>query len=113
MSIGIFDTMVQMCHNTGMAYELIFAPEAQETLDHLAARDPKKLTKVEKCLGLLEQDPHYRSLQSHRFDSLDGVFGEKVWESYAENNTPSAWRVWWFFGPREGQISVVKIAAHP
>ena len=97
----------------GMAFELVIAPEAQDTLDQLAASDPKKHTKVQNCLGRLEQDPRYKGLNSHQFEAFDDIFGEKIWESYVENRTPAAWRVWWFYGPDQGQISVVKIAQHP
>jgi hypothetical protein len=34
-------------------------------------------------------------------------------ESYIENRTPSAWRIWWYFGPKDGQLTVVMIGPHP
>lgn len=51
------------------------------------------------------------SLQSHRYESLAGPNGEPVWESYVENQTPGAWRVWWH-GPEEGEISILAIGPH-
>ncbi len=36
-----------------------------------------------------------------------------LWESYVENKTPSAWRVWWIYGPADGQITIVTIGPHP
>jgi hypothetical protein len=42
---------------------------------------------------------------------LHGQNGEDVWDSYVENNVPSAWRVFWHYGPGERVITVVLI--HP
>lgn len=36
-----------------------------------------------------------------------------MWESYVENNTPSAWRIWWFDGPGDEVITVVDVGPHP
>ncbi len=66
-----------------------------------------------KALNLLSENPRHPGLNSHPFDSLDAVFGERIWESYVENNTPSAWRIWWYYGPEDGQIMVVHLAQHP
>jgi hypothetical protein len=30
-----------------------------------------------------------------------------------ENDAPSAWRIWWFYGPDRGEITVVNIGPHP
>ncbi|MGB0059930.1 hypothetical protein [Candidatus Binatus sp.] len=42
-----------------------------------------------------------------------GQHGEKVFEAYAENNTPAAFRVFWHYGPGTGQMTIVAITAHP
>jgi hypothetical protein len=52
-------------------------------------------------------------LNSHRYRSLDSVFGETVWESYVENHAPSAWRIWWLYGPDDDMITVVDLGPHP
>ena len=77
------------------------------------SKDVTRLNQVGKTLRLLEADPKHRGLQSHRFQSLDSVFGEAVWESYIENHTPPAWRIWWFFGPERDQITIVALGPHP
>lgn len=70
--------------------------------------------KVAKAIRLLEIDPTgHPGLVSHRYEDLDDYFGEKIWESYVENNTSAAWRMWWFFGPEPGQVTVVDIGPHP
>jgi hypothetical protein len=69
---------------------------------------------VRKTLGLLEtQGPRYPGLNSHPYSSLQGPNGEDVWESYAENKTPAAFRVFWYYGPGRGVITVVAITPHP
>ena len=75
--------------------------------------DPKKLKRVKKCLGLIETNPRHPGLNSHNYAVLKGENGEDVWESYVENNTPAAWRVFWHYGPGEATITVIAITPHP
>jgi len=73
----------------------------------------KRLKAVRKTIGRLEVDPRHPALQSHRFVSLSGPNGEEVFVSYAEQDTPAAYRVFWFYGPEKGQITILAIARHP
>lgn len=76
---------------------------------------------VKKAIKFLAQDPHYPSLQTHEFKSLNGPNGEKVFEAYAEQNTPNAYRLFWYYGPNEvGKkgnripiITIMGITSHP
>lgn len=95
-----------------MSFELFFSPEAMEVLLAIEG-DEKRARKVARCLAKLESNPHHPSLNSHRYEAFDKVWGVPVWESYVENRTPSAWRVWWAFGPDRGQITVLDIGPHP
>ena len=38
---------------------------------------------------------------------------DKVFEAYAQNRTPGAYRVFWCYGPEAGQITVIAITPHP
>ena len=98
-----------------MAYRLLFSREAQKILEDLAGSPQyaAKLRKVNKSLGLLQRDPRYPGLQSHKYTSLSGSLGEDVWDSYVENRTPSAWRLFWHYGPDADVITVVTIGPHP
>ena len=100
-----------------MPFRLIFQPEAERQLQDLELdkdkRDLSKLKKVRKCLAYLEADPRHPGLETHEYVSLRGVHGEKVWEAYVENKTPSAWRIFWHYGPDQGMIAVVAITPHP
>jgi hypothetical protein len=78
------------------------------------------LAQVQKAIGYLEVDPHHPSLNTHEFSSLSGPNGEKVFEAYAQNNTPGAYRVFWQYGPDEIKgkkrtpvITILAITRHP
>jgi hypothetical protein len=76
--------------------------------------------RVRKAIGHLEIDPHHLSLSTHEFTSLAGVNGERIFEAYAQNKTPGAYRIFWHYGPDETKakkripvITVVAITPHP
>lgn len=95
-----------------MRYSLEFSSEAKRTLESLAT-DSKKLKKVKKTLGLLEVNIKHPSLQTHKYESLSGPHGEAVFEAYVENNTPSAYRIFWYYGPEQRVITILSITPHP
>lgn len=97
------------------SFSLLFSETAAGQLDQLQ-RDrglAKRLKAVRKTLARLETDPHHPGLQSHEFRSLSIVQGVKVFESYAEQDTPAAYRVFWHYGPRKGQVTIIAITSHP
>lgn len=96
-----------------MPFNLLFQPLPEQQLDHIKRTNPDKHKKVLRCLGLLETDPKYPGLHSHRYEEFDDVHGEKIWESYVENKTPGAFRVFWHYGPEGGEITIVAITPHP
>jgi hypothetical protein len=102
-----------------MPYKLRFAKQAAETLKALERGGPNeqaKLRKVRRALGKLEQDPRHPGLASHRYESFPVDRDVKVWDSYIENRTPSAWRIFWCYGPDEPDqqvITVLAITPHP
>jgi len=94
---------------------LEFTDEAKGQLEWLCAEPTlsKRLKSVRKALGYLETDPRHRSLQTHKFQSLKGPNKEEVFEAYAENQTPAAYRIFWYYGPAQGTITVIAITPHP
>lgn len=98
-----------------MSFEIIIGPEADQQLQDLAADKANQAAykAVSKAIKLMAQDPHYNSLNSHPYSSMQGPNGEKVWESYAQNNTPAARRIFWYFGPGQGEITILAILKHP
>lgn len=83
------------------AYKLRFSPSAAATLRDLATGGPNeqlKLKKIRRALARLEQNPRYPGLNSHQYESFPVDKDVKVWDSYVENRTPSAWRIFWCYG---------------
>lgn len=96
-----------------MAFKLSFTPEAGDVLRALEKKDKLKHRKVLKTLGLIESNPRHPGLRTHKFKSLSGPNGEEVFEAYVEQDTPAAWRVFWYYGPGRATIRILTIARHP
>ena len=47
------------------------------------------------------------------FNSTRQDYGQKVWQSYLENDTPKAGRIYWCYGPEKGGITIVGLEPHP
>jgi hypothetical protein len=83
-----------------VAFKLRFATKADEALKALeASGDQVKLKKVRRALGRLEQNPRHPGLNSHLYENFPADRDVKVWDSYVENRAPSAWRIFWQYGP--------------
>lgn len=61
----------------------------------------------------METNLKHPSLHTHEYIDLKGGYGEKVFESYAQNRTPGAYRIFWHYGPKKNQITIVAIIPHP
>ncbi len=98
-----------------MAFSLIFTEEAAANLRELRGDTglAKRYKAVRKALGYLEANPRHPSLRTHEYQSLTREGGEKVFEAYAEQGTPAAYRVFWRYGPGKGQITIIAITSHP
>lgn len=96
-----------------MEFDLVFQPEAEETLIKLEQIDPKKYKKVLSTLGKMQTNMRHPSLKTHKYDSLSGLKGEEVFEAYVENRTPGAYRVFWYYGIGKNVITILAITPHP
>ena len=96
-------------------FELKWTAEADETYNLLKgdASQKKRYKAVRKTIKFLAIDPRHNSLQTHEYMSLKGPNGEKVFEAYAEQKTPAAYRVFWYYGPSRGIITIFAITSHP
>jgi hypothetical protein len=90
-------------------------PVAEEQL--LLLKKDKGLAKrykaVSKAIRLLISNPRHPGLQTHKYDSLQGENGEEIFEAYAEQNTPAAYRIFWHYGPAKRQVTIIAITPHP
>jgi hypothetical protein len=98
-----------------MYFKLEFTEQADENLTALEKNSnlKKRLKAVRKALGYLEINPRHPGLNTHKYSSLIGENGEEVFEAYAENNTPAAYRIFWHYGPGKNIITIVAITPHP
>lgn len=98
-----------------MKFQLRFTDEAKTNLEALR-RDPSKeaaLKAVQKALGYMETNLRHPGLNTHKYASIRGPRGEDVFESYAQNQTPGAYRIFWYYGPEKGRISIIAVVPHP
>ncbi len=97
-------------------------PEMEELWNRLqekhhsgsATKEEEKLRRqMGKTMALLSGNPRHPGLHSHEITSLTARYGRKVWESYLENNTPKAGRIFWCYGPDKGGITIIGLDPHP
>ena len=114
-------------------FEIIRTDKAEEIYRDLESRARKSLEnrlknkkakasaveglfkQVHKTLDLLSQNPRHPGLHTHEYDSLPHPYDkkQKVFEAYAQNKTPGAYRIFWCYGPEKGQITIIAITPHP
>lgn len=76
-----------------MNFRLLFTTEARDQLNELIG-DPSRL-------------------KTHKYDALQGPEHQDIFEAYAENMTPGAYRVFWHYGPAKEQSTIYAITPHP
>lgn len=98
-----------------MKFELVFTEHADEQLNELESSKDKKaaLKAVNKILGFMETNLRHPSLHTHKYDEMEGPNGEDVFESYAQNRTPGAYRIFWHYSPEKKKITILEICPHP
>lgn len=98
-----------------MSFNLKFSVQANTILDTLEQNPAyaKRLKAVMKALGYLQTNPRHPGLNTHKFTSRSGPNGEDMFEAYAENQTPGAYRIFWYYGPDKNVITVFAITPHP
>ena len=80
-----------------------------------ASKQEGLFKQVVKCVALLQADPRHPGLRTHEYSSIENPYdpGTKVFEAYIQNRTPGAYRVFWCYGPRKGEITIIAITPHP
>jgi hypothetical protein len=116
-----------------MEYKLVWTPAAEDTYRKLSAaaktalvgrkRSSRKKSsraeglfkQVSKCVRLLQENPRHPGLQTHEFESMPNPFqkDQKVFEAYVQQKSPGAYRVFWCYGPRQGELTIIAITPHP
>lgn len=86
------------------------ARKQQGRLDTAGEKFFKNLVKT---LAFLGRNPRHPGLASHEIDDLTRKYGLKIFQSYLENKTPAAGRLFWAYGPDQSDITVLAIEPHP
>jgi hypothetical protein len=96
-------------------FEITLTDEADEYLKLLEMDKGRKsiYKAISKALRLMSTNLRHQSLATHDFHSKQGPNGEKIFESYAQNKTPGAHRIFWYYGPAKRELTVVAITPHP
>jgi len=116
-----------------MAFTAKWTKEAADTYSQLqraaadakANREKKRKKKsskqeglfkqVEKCVRFLNENPKHTGLQTHEYDSIPHPYDpkQKVFEAYVQNKTLGAYRLFWCYGPKKNEITIIAITPHP
>ena len=98
-----------------MIFNIYFTKTARKSLKDLKENPTfaKRYKSVTKAIKLLQKNPKHPSLQSHEYYSIKGPKGEKIFEAYAEQKTPAAYRIFFYYGPNKGNITIFAITPHP
>lgn len=96
-------------------FRLEFTSEAISQLEKLERNKSlqKRYKAVLKSLAYLETNPKHPSLNTHKYSSISGFRGEEIFEAYAENKTPAAYRIFWHYGSKKNMITIISITPHP
>lgn len=98
-----------------MSYKILFTKKSDKELSDLE-QDPSKnkiLKAVRKTLAFMESNLRHPSLNTHEFKSQKGPAGQKIFEAYVQQKTSSAYRIFWYYGPLENQLTIIGITSHP
>lgn len=106
-----------------MAYEIRMGiPEMEALWNDLktkhrngaaSKKEERLYLKWGNALKKLAENPMYPSLKSHEIEPLSRRYGMKVWQSYLENKTSGAMRMFWVYGPDHQEITIIGLEPHP
>ncbi len=106
-----------------MAFRIRMGVPDMEALwkDLSTRKENGRLDKVEekffkkwvKALGYLSVDSRHNSLASHEIEDLSRRHEIKIFQSYLENKTPAAGRMFRAYGPDKGDITILAVEPHP
>ena len=61
----------------------------------------------------LQNNPRHPGLHTYKYQSVKGKNGEDIFQSYVENKTPGAFKIFWHYGTGEEEIIIIAIIPHP
>jgi mRNA-degrading endonuclease RelE of RelBE toxin-antitoxin system len=98
-----------------MSFDLRFSPKASSQIKELEDDISKKriLKDVRKALALMQTNLRHPSLNTHEYHNIKCPHGQKMFESYAQQKTSGAYRIFWCYGPDKNILSIIFIIPHP
>ncbi len=87
----------------------------QKSKQAKASKQEGLFKQVVKCVELLQANPRHPGLQTHEYHSIENPYDpdKKVFEAYVQNRAPGAYRVFWCYGPKQSEITIIAITPHP
>jgi len=97
-----------------MSYEIYYTDEAEANLLELKRQGRiGKLKKINSAIKKLRENPKHPGLHTHKNNSIKNQSNQETFQSYVENKTPGAFRVFWYYGPDKSEITIFAITRHP
>jgi hypothetical protein len=81
-----------------------FANSRKDLLDWLKLLKDEQIVDIRKI---------YKSGVTDEIEPLSRRYGMKVWQSYLENKTSGAMRMYWVYGPDQKDITIIGLEPHP
>ncbi|MEI8390511.1 MAG: hypothetical protein WCG23_11595 [bacterium] len=94
-------------------HKIKYSDTAKKDLNNLKTTgQAKKLAKIKNAVKKLEENPKHPGLHTHKNSSVKSPFGGETFQSYVENKTPGAFRIFWCYGPDKSEITIFAITQH-
>jgi len=97
-----------------MMHKIKYTDLAKKDLHNLKKTgQKKKLAKIKNTVDKLAENPRHPGLHTHKNNSVENPFNVESFQSYVENKTPGAFRIFWCYGPDKSEITIFAITPHP
>ena len=95
-------------------FELEYSDEANKQYFSLEDNPSKRnvFNQVKKALDYLAINPRHKSLQTHKHYQKSFQYRFEVFEAYAQNDTPGAYRIFFYYSGKNN-ITILTITPHP
>ena len=99
----------------GANLSLKYTQEAVNSLLDLAENKAMKAQykAVRKALKFLDSNPRHTGLNTHKMKTMKTNDGKDLWEAYAQNKTPGAYRIFFQYSDTPGDIEIINVMKHP
>lgn len=95
-------------------FNIEMTPLALKQYEGIKKREPKQglLKQIKKTIKFLRENPRHPSLHTHKNQKLSDLHGLDIFQAYAQNYTPGAYRIFFIYS-RKDEITITSIEAHP